>query len=230
MRAHSISNAARWPRVPLLHGTGHRTIRRTGRRPERRRTRRTARGRPAGPRGDVHDRSRSHAASTTSRCRSTRPSRSTTSPSNSVAVADADQTVIIGQVDTRRPIHEPCRSGLTPRSSRRRTPRRCPTARRCRRSTRLRSTSLLDLDVNVDAALDLAAPVDAAHRGQRERRPADRRRGLRERPLAGRESGAAAEQVSVINQELDGVAIATGSDVRHRAGRGRRATPSSRRP
>ena len=77
---------------------------------------------------------------------------------NSVAVADADQTVIIGQADTEVAVDEPCRRRADPRGARdATTPRRCPTARRCR----LIPTSLLDLDVNVDAALDLAAPVDA---------------------------------------------------------------------
>ncbi len=69
-------------------------------------------------------------------------------------------------------------------------------------------TSLLDLDVNVDAALDLAAPVDAGIAANANAAlPIDA--AVSANILSpGAESGAAAEQVSVINQELDGVAIA----------------------
>jgi len=69
-------------------------------------------------------------------------------------------------------------------------------------------TSLLDLDVNVDAALDLAAPVNAGIAANANAAlPIDA--AVSANILSpGAESGAAAEQVSVINQELDGVAIA----------------------
>ncbi len=69
-------------------------------------------------------------------------------------------------------------------------------------------TSLLDLDVNVDAALDLAAPVDAGIAANANAAlPIDA--AVSANILSpGAESGAQAEQVSVINQELDGVAIA----------------------
>ncbi len=69
-------------------------------------------------------------------------------------------------------------------------------------------TSLLDLDVNVDAALDLAAPVDAGIAlNANAALPIDAAASaniLSE----GAQSGAQAEQISVINQDLDGVAIA----------------------
>lgn len=69
-------------------------------------------------------------------------------------------------------------------------------------------TSLLDLDVNVDAALDLAAPVNAGIAANANAAlPIDA--AVSANVLSpGAESGAAAQQVSVINQELDGVAIA----------------------
>lgn len=69
-------------------------------------------------------------------------------------------------------------------------------------------TSLLDLDVNVDAALDLAAPVDAGIAlNANAALPIDA--AVSANILSpGAESGAQAEQVSVINQDLDGVAIA----------------------
>lgn len=69
-------------------------------------------------------------------------------------------------------------------------------------------TSLLDLDVNIDAALDLAAPVDAGVAlNANAALPIDA--AVSANILSpGAESGAAAEQVSVINQDLDGVAIA----------------------
>ena len=68
-------------------------------------------------------------------------------------------------------------------------------------------TSLLDLDVNVDAALDLAAPVNAGIAANANAAlPIDA--AVSANVLSpGAESGAAAEQVSVINQNLDGVAI-----------------------
>jgi hypothetical protein len=69
-------------------------------------------------------------------------------------------------------------------------------------------TSLLDLDVNLDAALDLAAPVDAGIAlNANAALPIDA--AVSANILSpGAESGAQAEQVSVINQDLDGVAIA----------------------
>jgi hypothetical protein len=69
-------------------------------------------------------------------------------------------------------------------------------------------TSLLDLDVNVDAALDLAAPVNAGVAANANAAlPIDA--AVSANVLSeGAQSGAAAQQVSVINQNLDGVAIA----------------------
>jgi hypothetical protein len=69
-------------------------------------------------------------------------------------------------------------------------------------------TSLLDLDVNIDAALDLAAPVDAGIAlNANAALPIDA--AVSANILSpGAESGAMAEQTSVINQDLDGVAIA----------------------
>ena len=69
-------------------------------------------------------------------------------------------------------------------------------------------TSLLDLDVNVDAALDLAAPVNAGIAANANAAlPIDA--AVSANILSpGAQSGAAAEQVSVVNQDLDGVAIA----------------------
>jgi len=69
-------------------------------------------------------------------------------------------------------------------------------------------TSLLDLDVNVDAALDLAAPVNAGIAANANAAlPIDA--AVSANILSpGADSGAQATQVSVINQELDGVAIA----------------------
>ena len=69
-------------------------------------------------------------------------------------------------------------------------------------------TSLLDLDVNVDAALDLAAPVNAGIAANANAAlPIDA--AVSANILSeGAQSGAQAEQVSVINQDLDGVAIA----------------------
>jgi hypothetical protein len=69
-------------------------------------------------------------------------------------------------------------------------------------------TSLLDLDVNVDAALDLAAPVNAGVAANANAAlPIDA--SVSANVLSpGADSGAAAQQVSVINQDLDGVAIA----------------------
>jgi hypothetical protein len=69
-------------------------------------------------------------------------------------------------------------------------------------------TSLLDLDVNVDAALDLAAPVNAGVAANANAAlPIDA--AVSANILSpGAESGAAAQQVSVVNQNLDGVAIA----------------------
>lgn len=69
-------------------------------------------------------------------------------------------------------------------------------------------TSLLDLDVNVDAALDLAAPVNAGIAANANAAlPIDA--AVSANVLSpGASSGAAAEQVSVINQDLNGVAIA----------------------
>jgi hypothetical protein len=69
-------------------------------------------------------------------------------------------------------------------------------------------TSLLDLDVNIDAALDLAAPVDAGVAiNANAALPIDA--AVSANILSpGAESGAQAEQISVINQDLDGVAIA----------------------
>ena len=77
-------------------------------------------------------------------------------------------------------------------------------------------TSLLDLDVNVDAALDLAAPVNAGVAANANAAlPIDA--AVSANVLSpGSESGAQAVQSSVINQELDGVAIADpnqGSDI-----------------
>jgi len=72
----------------------------------------------------------------------------------------------------------------------------------------LLGAGLLDLDVNVDAALDLAAPVNAGIAANANAAlPIDA--AVSANILSpGASSGAAAEQVSVINQELDGVAIA----------------------
>jgi hypothetical protein len=69
-------------------------------------------------------------------------------------------------------------------------------------------TSLLDLNVDVNAALDLAAPVDAGVAANANAAlPIDA--SVSANVLSpGAESGAAAEQVSSINQNLDGVAIA----------------------
>jgi hypothetical protein len=69
-------------------------------------------------------------------------------------------------------------------------------------------TSLLDLDVNVDAALDLAAPVNAGIAANANAAlPIDA--SVSANVLSpGAESGAAAQQVSSISQNLDGVAIA----------------------
>ncbi len=69
-------------------------------------------------------------------------------------------------------------------------------------------TSLLDLDVNVDAALDLAAPVNAGIAANANAAlPIDA--AVSANILSpGAESGAAAQQVSVVDQQLDGVAIA----------------------
>ena len=69
-------------------------------------------------------------------------------------------------------------------------------------------TSLLDLDVNLDAALDLAAPVDAGLAlNANAALPIDA--AVSANILSpGAYSGAEAEQISVINQDLDGVAIA----------------------
>ena len=69
-------------------------------------------------------------------------------------------------------------------------------------------TSLLDLDVDVDAALDLAAPVDAGVAlNANAALPIDA--AVSANILSpGAYSGAEAEQISVINQDLDGVAIA----------------------
>jgi hypothetical protein len=69
-------------------------------------------------------------------------------------------------------------------------------------------TSLLDLDVNIDAALDLAAPVDAGVAvNANAALPIDA--AVSANILSeGAQSGAQADQVSVINQNLDGVAIA----------------------
>ena len=91
-------------------------------------------------------------------------------------------------------------------------------------------TSLLDLDVNVDAALDLAAPVNAGIAANANAAlPIDA--AVSANILSpGAESGAAAQQVSVIDQNLDGVAIADRRpDVRHRPGRGAAARPPQRR-
>jgi len=68
-------------------------------------------------------------------------------------------------------------------------------------------TSLLDLDVNLDAALDLAAPVNAGVAANANAAlPIDA--AVSANVLSpGAESGAQAEQVSVINQDLDGTAI-----------------------
>ncbi len=69
-------------------------------------------------------------------------------------------------------------------------------------------TSLLDLDVNIDAALDLAAPVDAGVAlNANAALPIDAAASANVLS-PGAESGAQAEQLSVINQDLDGVAIA----------------------
>jgi len=69
-------------------------------------------------------------------------------------------------------------------------------------------TSLLDLDVNIDAALDLAAPVDAGVAlNANAALPIDAAASANVLS-PGAESGAQAEQISVINQDLDGVAIA----------------------
>jgi hypothetical protein len=69
-------------------------------------------------------------------------------------------------------------------------------------------TSLLDVDVNVDAALDLAAPVDAGVAANANAAlPIDAAASANVlSPDA--TSVAQANQGSVINQELDGVAIA----------------------
>jgi hypothetical protein len=69
-------------------------------------------------------------------------------------------------------------------------------------------TSLLDVDVDLDAALDLAAPVDAGVAvNANAALPVDA--SVSANILSpGADSGASAEQVSVINQDLDGVAIA----------------------
>ena len=69
-------------------------------------------------------------------------------------------------------------------------------------------TSLLDVDVNLDAALDLAAPVDAGIAlNANAALPIDA--AVSANILSpGAYSGAEAEQISVINQDLDGVAIA----------------------
>lgn len=69
-------------------------------------------------------------------------------------------------------------------------------------------TSLLDLDVNLDAALDLAAPVDAGIAlNANAALPIDA--AVSANILSpGAYSGAEAEQISVVNQDLDGVAIA----------------------
>ena len=69
-------------------------------------------------------------------------------------------------------------------------------------------TSLLDVDVNLDAALDLAAPVDAGIAlNANAALPIDA--AVSANILSpGAESGAMAEQTSLINQDLDGVAIA----------------------
>lgn len=69
-------------------------------------------------------------------------------------------------------------------------------------------TSLLDLNVDVNAALDLAAPVDAGVAANANAAlPIDA--SVSANVLSpGAESGAAAQQVSSISQNLDGVAIA----------------------
>lgn len=68
-------------------------------------------------------------------------------------------------------------------------------------------TSLLDLDVNIDAALDLAAPVNAGIAANANAAlPIDA--AVSANILSGDATSIAqAEQVSVINQDLDGVAI-----------------------
>jgi hypothetical protein len=69
-------------------------------------------------------------------------------------------------------------------------------------------TSLLDLNVDVNAALDLAAPVDAGVAANANAAlPIDA--SVSANVLSpGADSGAAAQQVSSISQNLDGVAIA----------------------
>jgi hypothetical protein len=69
-------------------------------------------------------------------------------------------------------------------------------------------TSLLDLDVDIDAALDLAAPVDAGVAlNANAALPIDA--SVSANILSpGADSGAQADQASLINQNLDGVAIA----------------------
>ena len=76
---------------------------------------------------------------------------------NSVAVADADQTVIIGQADTEARVMSQAEEGLTPEELATHDAAALPD----REAMSTIPTSLLDLDVNVDAALDLAAPVNA---------------------------------------------------------------------
>jgi hypothetical protein len=72
----------------------------------------------------------------------------------------------------------------------------------------LQTGSLLDLDVNVDAALDLAAPVNAAVAANANAAlPIDA--AVSANALSpGATSIASAEQTSVIGQSLDGTAIA----------------------
>ena len=137
---------------------------------------------------------------------------------DSIAIADADQTVIIGQTDMNPEpdtAHERARRP-EPRGARRAGRVASPTARRCRRSTRRRhshGTSLLDLDVDLDAALDLAAPVDAAVAANANvALPIDAAVSAN---IASPDatSIASASQDSTIVQDLDGTAIATGDPV-----------------
>ncbi len=85
-------------------------------------------------------------------------------------------------------------------------------------------TSLLDVDVDVDAALDLAAPVDAAVAANANAAlPIDA--AVSANVLSeGATSGAAATQDSTIVQQLDGVATAT-ADQDSTIGQGETTTP-----
>ena len=133
---------------------------------------------------------------------------------DSVAIADADQTVIIGQtdVDVRSPAHER-RGGLSPEELDAQDAAALPDREAMSTldpTSALDGTALLDLDVNVDAALDIAAPVDAAVAANANAAlPIDA--AVSANVLSpDATSVASASQDSGILQTLDGTAIATG--------------------